>query len=40
MKGDGGFEVDIFVSEVLIAKGEGDSPISAERDALEDFVER
>ena len=40
VKGDGVFAIDVFVEGVLIAKGEGDSPVTAEGDAMEDFVER
>ena len=40
MKDGGLFAIDIFVEGVLIAKGEGDSPFTAEEDAMVDFVER
>merc|ERR1711962_1425767 len=37
---DGNFKVDILVEGVLIARGEGKTPIVAQEDAMEDFVER
>ena len=40
MRGDGSFAVDIFVEDVLIAKGEGLTPSAAEEDAVDDFIER
>ena len=40
VRGDGRFVVDIYVEDVLIAKGEGITLAIAEEDAMEDFVER
>ena len=37
---DGNFKVDILVEGILIAKGEGKTPVVAQEDAMEDFVER
>ena len=40
LTGDGNFKIDILVEGILIAKGEGKTPIVAQEDAMEDFVER
>ena len=40
MTDDGNFKVGILVEGVLIARGEGKTPIVAQEAAMQDFVDR